>query len=226
MIALSRRVLALAAALVPLGARADVCETRCAPDDLVCNAAVSLCNAKIRAFDVYMEQLDTGRPKYELPAIYREVLQRHYPGADLSAVRFSFSDQQPPGNATTDCNQIYFNSESYVAALRDAAPNPKLVWLLHELVHPEQCAVAGGREGYAKRWWKELETAVRESGETVNLFQSAERLAKELQALYLRLHDAMPMEQDADLKSKAVLAELERCCVAPDGTLRSPTSVE
>ena len=145
---------------------------------------------------------------------------------DLAAVRFSFSDQQPPDNATADCDQIYFNSESYVAALRDAAPNPKLDWLLHELVHPEQCAAAGGREGYAKRWWNELETAVRESGETVNVFQSTEQLVKQLQELYLRVHDAMPMEQSADAKAKAVLADLERCCLAPDGTLRRPDSAE
>ena len=215
--------LALAAALLPAGVRAaSVCDARCAPDDPLCRTAVTLCEAKIRVFDVYMQQIDTGGPKHELPPIYREILRPHYPDVDLSAIRFAFSDQQPPDNATTDCNQIYFNSQSYVETLRDAAPNPNIVWLLHELAHPEQCAAAGGREGYAKRWWDELEAAVRESGETVNIFQSTEQLVKQLQALYLRVHDAMPMEQDADAKAKAVLADLERCCLAPDGALRRP----
>ena len=138
----------------------EVCRASCAQTDLACNAVVALCETKIRAFDAYMEQIDTGQPKYALPAVYQDVLRPHYPQVDLSRVRFAFSDQQPPDNATTDCNQIYFNSESYVAVLRDAAPNPKLVWLLHELPHPEQCAAAGGRGGYAKRWWDELEVAL------------------------------------------------------------------
>ena len=223
---LRRLVLALVTALAPIGARAGVCDVRCAPDDLVCNATLALCDAKARAFDTYMKQLDTGRPKYPLPATVREILQPHYPGVDLAQVRFAFSDQQPPDNATTDCNQIYFSSESFVAALRDGTPSPKpkWKWLLHELVHPEQCAAAGGREGYAKRWWDELEAAVRESGETVNLFQSTEQLVKQLQALWLRVHDAMPMEREAETKAKSVLAELERCCLTEDGTLARATS--
>jgi hypothetical protein len=226
MIAIAVRLLAVAGILLPAGASAGVCDVRCAPDDLSCQAGAALCETKIRAFQTYMEQIDTGRPKYELPALYQEVLRPHYPGADLAAIRFAYSDQQPLGNATTDCNQIYFNSESYVTALRDAAPNPKLIWLLHELAHPEQCTAAGGREGYAKRWWDELEAAVRESGETVNVFQSTEQLVKQLQALYLRAHDSMPMERAAEAKAKAVLAELERCCLAADGTLARPASAE
>ncbi len=206
-------VLALAAALVSASAHAET-------------ACDSLCKAKVRFFDLYMDQIDTGRPKYELPEIYQEILRPFYPGADLSAVRFAYSNQQPLGNATTDCNQIYFNSESYVNALRDAAPNSNLVWLLHELVHPEQCAAAGGRDGYAKRWWDELEKAVNESGETIDVFQSRDRIVKQLQALWLRLHDSMPMERDAQAKAEAVLADLQRCCVAEDGTLRRPKSAE
>jgi hypothetical protein len=216
----------VAAVLLPATAPAGICERSCADADALCQAAVAVCETKIRAFDAYMDLLDAGQTKYPLPSVYQDVLRPHYPHVDLSEVRFAFSDQQPPGNATTDCNHIYFNSESYVAALRDAAPNPKLVWLLHELVHPEQCAAAGGREGYAKRWWDELERAVRESGETIDVFQTTEQIVKQLQALYLRVHDAMPMEQAADAKANAVLADLERCCLAEDGTLVTPASAE
>jgi hypothetical protein len=198
------------------------CGDPCAQADLSCRAAVSLCEIKIRAFELYMKQIDTGRPKYELAAVYRDVLRPHYPNADLAAVRFSFSDQQPPDNATTDCDQIYFNDAAYVEVLRDGRPNPKLVWLLHELAHPEQCAAAGGRTGYAKRWWAELEAAVRESGETIDLFQTTDQLVKQLGALWARMHDQMPMERAADAKAEAVLAELRRCCIAPDGTLTAP----
>ena len=217
--------LALAAALLVSGgaSRADPeCGRSCAPADLSCRAAVALCETKIRAFELYMEQIDTGRPKYELSPVYRDVLRPHYPNADLDAVRFSFSDQQPPANATTDCNQIYFNDASFVETLRSAGPNRKLLWLLHELAHPEQCAAAGGRPGYAKRWWDELEAAVRASGETIDVFQSTDELAKQLRKLYARVHGAMPMEHAADAKAEAVLADLRQCCLAEDGSLKRP----
>jgi hypothetical protein len=190
----------------------------CAPSDLACRATVALCEAKIRAYAAYMDQIGTGRTPYELPPIYREILAPHYPRADLAKIRFAFSDRQPANNATTDCNVIYFNDAEYVNALRDAGPNEKWPWLLHELAHPEQCADAGGRSGYAKRWWDELEAAARASGASIDVLQSTEQLAKQLGRLYARVHGAMPMEQAADAKAEAVFAKLRACCIAPDGT--------
>lgn len=211
-------------ALVAIRSRAvEVCPpANCAPEDLSCRTAVALCELKIRAFEIYVEQIDTGQPKYPLPEIYQDVLRPHYPKTNLAAVRFAFSDQQPPDNATTDCNDIYFNDASFVETLRSAGPNRKLVWLLHELAHPEQCAAAGGRAGYAKRWWDELEAAVRASGETIDVFQSTDELARQLRKLYARVHGAMPMEQAADAKAEAVLADLRQCCLAADGSLKRP----
>ena len=213
-----------AIALAALRSRAvEVCPpATCTSEDLSCRAAVALCELKIRAFEIYMQQIDTGQPKYPLPQIYQEVLRPHYPQADLAQVRFAFSDQQPPDNATTDCNHIYFNDASFVEALRSAGPNRKLQWLLHELAHPEQCAAAGGRKGYARRWWDELEAAVRANGETIDVFQSTDELAKQLRKLYARVHGAMPMEKAADAKAEAVLADLRQCCLAADGTLTRP----
>ena len=72
MIAIRLLALALAAALSPVGGRAaGVCDAGCAPDDALCRTAESLCETKIRAFDVYMKYIDAGRPKYELPAIHQ-----------------------------------------------------------------------------------------------------------------------------------------------------------
>jgi hypothetical protein len=203
---------------------AGICGGPCASEDLECRAELALCQAKISAYAIYMDQIDTGQPKYPLPEIYQEILRPHYPQVDFGKIRFAYSDQQPPDNATTDCDVIYFNDARYVSALRDAGPNDRWTWLLHELEHPAQCAAAGGREGYAKRWWSELETAVRESGETIDLLQSTEQLAKQLQGLYVRVHASMPMERAADARAEAVLQELRRCCIAPDGTPIRPTS--
>lgn len=201
-----------------VSAAVGACPSSCAPADLACNAAVALCETKIRAFDVYMAQIDTDQPKYPLPAVYQEILRSHYPQVDFEKIRFAFSDQQPPDNATTNCNRIYFNDAAHVDALRNAGPNPKWLWLLHELTHAEQCVEVGGRQKYALRWWRELETAVRESGETIDVFQTTEQLVKQLQALYLRVHAAMPMEQAADAKAETVFQSLRVCCIAEDGT--------
>ena len=218
---------AIAIAWLPLAASpvrtGDACPAGCAQGDLACTAAAALCEMKLRAFEVYTQQIDARQPKHALPPIYRDVLREHYPDADLEQVRFAFSDQQPPDNATTICNEIYFNDARYVAALRDGGPNQKWLWLLHELTHVEQCARGGGREPYALRWWSELETAVRESGETIDVFQTSEELARQLQALYVRVHGAMPMERAADAKAEAVLANLRQCCLAEDGTLTRPS---
>jgi hypothetical protein len=206
------------AVLTPSASRAyEVCRARCAEADLACNAAAALCELKMRAYDVYMQQIDAGQPRYALPPVYRDILRAHYPSVDLAQVRFAFSDQQPPDNATTDCRYLYFNDAAYVATVRDAGPNEKWNWLLHELTHAEQCA-SGGRERYALRWWSELEAAVCNSNQTIDLAQTTEQLAVQLQELYVRVHAAMPMEQAADAKAEAVFAELRRCCVAPDGT--------
>lgn len=218
------RLLAIALVLCAASAsRAGVCGRPCASDDLACSAAAALCEVKLRAFEVYTQQIEAGQPKHALPPIYREILRSHYPSVVLDQVRFAFSDRQPPDNATTDCRYLYFNDASYVAALRDAGPNRKWKWLLHELTHAEQCA-RGGRERYALRWWSELEAAVRESDETIDPFQTSEELARQLSALYLRVHGSMPMEQAADARAEAVLAELRRCCIAPDGSPVRPVA--
>jgi len=219
-------VLVSCAVVMPVDAprAATVCGDSCPEADLACNAALALCEAKIRVFGIYMAQIDARQPKYALPQIYRDILRSHYPQVDLGKIRFAFSDQQPPDNATTDCNRIYFSDAAHVDALRNAGPNPKWLWLLHELTHTEQCVGAGGREKYALRWWGELETAVRESGETIDVFQTTEQLVKQLQALYLRVHATMPMEQAADAKAEAVLASLSGCCMGPDGTPIRPRS--
>ena len=196
----------------------------CEASDLACRAAVALCEAKINAYSVYMDRIGAGQTLHALPPIYQEILAPHYPRADLARVRFAFSDQQPPDNATTDCNVLYFNDASYVAALRDGGPNEKWRWLLHELAHPEQCADAGGRIGYAKRWWDELEKAVRASGASIDVLQSSEQLAVQLGRLYARVHGAMPMERAADAKADAVLAQLRACCIAPDGAPVRPAA--
>jgi hypothetical protein len=195
----------------------QVCARNCGLGDAACLAAIAACETKIHSYNLYMEQMGAGVPRHQLPAVYRDILRSRYPLADINAYRFGFSDRQPQNNATTDCLTTYFNRSDYVDSLRAAGANPNWPWLLHEVTHVEQCGSGGGREAYAKRWWDELEAALAAQGRTVDFTQSPQQLANQMGALFLQVHDAMPMERAADAKAGTVQADLERCCIDRDG---------
>ncbi|MBE7418841.1 MAG: hypothetical protein HS128_14075 [Ideonella sp.] len=195
----------------------QACAMNCAATDAACRAAVAACETKIHAYNLYMDQLGAGVARYGLPAVTRTILGPHYPQANLGSYRFGFADRQPPGNAMTDCFTSYFNNQQYVERLRTAGANTNWNWLLHEVAHAEQCAVGGGRERYARRWWDELEAALAAQGRRVDFTQPPQALAEQMGAFYLQVHDAMPMERAATAKAGNVRTALNRCCIDRDG---------
>ena len=215
--ALIAAALAVLVTAVPAGAF-QVCARACAITDAVCIAGVVACETRIHAYNIYMDQMGAGQQRFQLPAVYRDLLRLRYPQANFVNYRFAFSDRQPANNATTDCAITYFNSQAQVDALRNAAANPveRWHWLLHEVTHVEQCTAAGGRERYANRWWNELMTAAAASGRAIDFNQPPEALAAQIGAHAAALHDAMPMEQAADNKATAVLTALGGCCMSSD----------
>lgn len=215
--ALIAAALAVLVTAVPAGAF-QVCARACAITDAACIAGVAACETRIHAYNIYMDQMGAGQQRFQLPAVYQDLLRVRYPLANFANYRFAFSDRQPPDNATTDCATTYFNSQPQVDALRNAAANSLdgWRWLLHEVTHVEQCTAAGGRERYANRWWNEMMTVAAASGRAINFTQTPEALAGQIGALAAAVHDAMPMEQAADNKRDRVLAELLPCCISSD----------
>jgi hypothetical protein len=173
----------------------------CAAQSLACRSEETLCEAKLAVYHAHMEELAAGVELAVLPATYRRVLGRFFPRLALAAVRFGWSDRQPPDNAITDCDRIYFARSDFVERLRrgELRVATDWLWLLHELRHAEQCAALGGRDAYAARWLDELGLA----------FLADADLAT--------LHDRIPLEDDADERAKRVFAELSRCCLVADG---------
>jgi hypothetical protein len=142
----------------------SVCRETC-PDPFrdpggatVCNARVAACETKLGLYNTYMAQLSAGVTTYQLPAMYRELLQPFYSN-NLGTWRFGFSDRQPPSNATTDCSVTYFNRANFVNLLRDGALDGLWDWLFHELAHFDQCRILGTRDAYSKMWFGHLEIA-------------------------------------------------------------------
>ena len=178
-----------------------------------CAARVSTCQSKLVLYQSYMAQLGLNVPRFPLPAFYVEILQPHYPGANLSTWRFGASDRQPPNNTTTDCTVTYFNPgfPNYTARLTTGALNTEqeLNLLMHELAHVEQCMQAGGRDRYARMWFEQAELA---------FLQSADLTA---------IHDLQPMENQADARALTVFTATARHrntdgrFVAPQSNLRT-----
>jgi hypothetical protein len=141
-------------------------------------------------YDGYFRLVAAGASMRPLHTRYRNALQAA--GIDASTVRVghsSYLDRAPGEVAMTDCNNIYFPSGSIVADLTrgEAITRSELAWLLHELGHTAQCRSAG-REGFANRWFGELPPVVLDA-------VAAGKADPET------IHDAMPLERDADAYS-------------------------
>jgi len=201
----------VSAALVLLAASAsgtalavsEACERDCGRVDLPCQDLERKCELKLNSYRTFMDQIGFNVTLHSLPALYVELLRPHYPGVDLSTVRFGFSRGLARG-AMTDCDKIYFADESYVDKVRNgtlgAGDEPGLLY--HELTHTEQCAQRGGRDFYAVMWWNELTPALIQAALQGTLDPGV-------------VHDLMPMEEDANGR------ESDLCTALPDGLVRA-----
>jgi len=62
-----------------------------------------------------------------------------------------------------------------------------------------------------------MDAALITRGRTVDFTQPPQQLADQMGALFLQVHDVMPMEVAADTKAGTVRVDLERCCIDRDG---------
>ncbi|MBI4602434.1 MAG: hypothetical protein HY721_10795 [Planctomycetes bacterium] len=155
---------------------------------------VGICQTKLFLYKAYMEAMFGAAELYSFPEDLVGKLQPRFPGVDVSAVRFGYR-WQPQGNNTTDCSRIYFSDPGTVARLRlglDLSPDE---WNLvfHEMRHTEQCVSLGGRDEYAKRWFRDLSIALVMTALTDPV------------SYVWQLHDNMPMEEDATARSGEVV---------------------
>ena len=169
-----------------------VCGETC-PDPLrdpggatICHTRIAACQSKLTIYGGYMGQLGAGVTTYQLPAMYRELLQPFYSN-NIGQWRFGFSDRQPQNNATTDCSVTYFNRANFVNLLRDGTLDGLWDWLFHELAHFDQCRILGSRDAYSKMWFGHLEIAFLQNNDIGTI------------------HDRMMMEGSAETVAGRVL---------------------
>lgn len=158
------------------------------------------------SYRIYMAWLASGvRGGHgTLSAPLASQLDPHY-AHDLSAAAYAYTSRLPATLAVADCTTVYFGNETIVAALRggERPTTRQLRWLAHELTHGEQCGRWGGRKAFAKTWFAQANAqawrVVRQGG-------GMDGLREWLRTRYVRdLHDAMPMEIEADARAREVL---------------------
>lgn len=169
------------------------------------------CAQRQAAFYLYLAQMGLGVTLYGLPSDWVDLLQDHFPNVDVGDWRFGFAANQPPDNATTDCDRTYFNDQAFVDDLRQGVVTNHR-WLLHEIAHYDQCIEVGGRDDFAKMWWDDLDLVTLE----ILLGQTA----------IDDLHDAMEMEDEAETMALDIRDGILDCCIHPEtGAVIDPLAV-
>lgn len=155
-----------------------------------------------KAYDLYFAHVASGKTvdKQALRASVASRLQPHY-RFDLKQARIAESNRTTKWKkgawvAMTNCKTIWFpaGSDMVTKIQSETLDDGELEWFAHELQHVEQCFEKGGRRNYAKMWFGQVPTT------WITLITNG----KPGDVQGDGLHDAMPMEADADRKGSTV----------------------
>ncbi|MGH1470388.1 MAG: hypothetical protein ACRBCS_04300 [Cellvibrionaceae bacterium] len=148
-------------------------------------------------YDMYFEKVGQQAKTYPLHKKYIDVFKK----ATLLVedVRISYSpylNQAMNKVAMTDCNTLYFPTDSFVDAVKEGnkITEKQMKLLLHEIGHSQQCQKTS-RKIYAQRWFSELSPA------TIAALKAGKIDVK-------MIHDAMPLEKEAEIFSKNMYLEV------------------
>lgn len=158
------------------------------------------------SYRLYMAWLSSGvrGGAVGLPPELAARLQPLY-ADDLAGATVAFTVRLPSNLAVSDCARVYVGNAALVDALRDGAAltQAQTRWLAHELTHGEQCARWGGRKEFAKTWFRQADAA---AWDVVRGGGGPAALREYVRTMYVRgLHDAMPMEAEAEERARRAL---------------------
>jgi len=170
-------------------------------------------------YQEYMSQLGDEYPG-SISTYYISRIQDFYK-TPLGSIRIS-KGQASLGDGITDCTHIRTPDLQLLQSIQQGTKPTKddLTWLLHELRHSDQCAKVGGRKAYASMWFRQFEGTMMkrwaEWSAKANLLapllpgdHSTALVAVIVNDLKndgaTRIHDAMPMEADAEDYSGSII---------------------
>ena len=148
-------------------------------------------------YRAYFEVVSENVILYELHENYQKVFKKS--GQSVNLIRIGYSPYLARAVnkvAMTDCNIIYFPNKFLVEKIITGKKITKkqMYLLLHEIGHTQQCQ-RSSKEEYARRWFNELNPAI------VTVLKSGQVETK-------TIHDAMPLEKEADVFAKKMLIEI------------------
>ena len=125
----------------------------------------------------------------------RDFVEHRY-GFDPKNVKWGYASNTP-STCITDCDKIYCNNENLIKWIRDPWPSDDVSIIFHELAHVDQCRARGSRKSYALLWFNNLPKG---------FFGALDPKIKD--EFKDKVHDAMPMEKQAESRAQAVMREL------------------
>lgn len=112
-------------------------------------------------------------------------------GVNFVDVRFYHNPNLDNDTAVADCDDVYFPRKNLTV-------NNDMDWFLHEMTHVKQCQDLGGRKKYGVYWFKNLFAVL--GLDTLKLTS------------FKAIHDAMPMEKEADECADRLLGSTTHSC--------------
>ena len=146
-------------------------------------------NMRYNAYKAFMRKFE-GKADTKMAPVLADFVKKHY-DLDLASIRWGYASNTP-STCIADCTKIYCNKQSVIDQVKSGVVTSDIVF--HELQHAQQCKKKGGRDDYAKLWFGNLPKG----------FFGA--LNPELDGKFKdKVHDMMPMEQDAAAKATKVM---------------------
>jgi hypothetical protein len=179
------------------------CLASCAPGNAACVAACEAdkasCALQVNAYKAFFNALGQGVSTGPIDADIVAALKAHMPNIPFASIKVGYTSKLS-NMGITDCYTIYFSSSSLANGLKNGTlSSGNLDWVFHELRHSQQCKDEGGRDAYARRWFKELSNT---------LLKNPTQLDPKV------VHDKMPMEASAESFATAKENEIKKCCLS------------
>jgi hypothetical protein len=145
-------------------------------------------------YKAFMRKWEGKADTHMHPAL-QDFVKAHYPSVDVARIRWGLVGDTPRSTCITDCYDIYCDKDTVLDQVKNGRVESGTL-IFHELTHVEQCQKQGGREEYAKYWFRNLPQG---------FFNAIDGNVKD--DFKADVHDKMPMESGANRKGEAVTEE-------------------
>lgn len=152
--------------------------------------AISTLHPLVSAYKLYMLYIAKGRRTMRIPRKLRKLYQPYF-RVPLGKLRVGTSKHLKM-SAITDCYIMFFRPETRMPQqLKNGVFSDESTerFFLHELAHADQCYRVGGRNNYARMWFRHLSKSV------IRNILEQKKLSSQ------NIHKRQPMEKQAERKA-------------------------